>query len=109
LFALSILNQSIGWFQVGNPYLDDYKNEKGSLEFLWNHGVMSDEVWAAITEHCSFGPSEDLLCHKAKASFQTGNIDGYNIYAPICIKEPNGTTHSIGYVSTYKYSLRSKL
>ena len=69
---------------------------------------MSDEVWADITEHCSFGTSEGLLCHRAKASFDPGNIDPYNIYAPICIEEPNGTTHSIGYVSKYEYTCSKK-
>jgi serine carboxypeptidase-like clade II len=87
-------------FQVSNPLLDGYKNIKGSLEFLWNHGVISDEVWADITEHCSFGPSDGLLCAKATASFDRGNIDRYNIYAPICITSSNGTPYSSSYVSS---------
>jgi serine carboxypeptidase-like clade 2 len=95
---------------VGNPFLDNYKNEKGSLKFLWNHGVMSDEMWANITKHCSFGPSDGVSCEEAKSPFNqrnffntAGRIDPYNIYAPICIQAPNGTTYSSGYVSTYEY------
>ncbi|XP_023156395.1 serine carboxypeptidase 1 [Zea mays] len=73
---------------VGNPVLDDYKNDKGSLEFLWNHGVMSDEIWANITAHCSFGPSDGVSCEEAKSAFDfrpnfvknAGNINPYNIY-----------------------------
>ncbi|CAL5063991.1 unnamed protein product [Urochloa decumbens] len=91
---------------VGNPYLDKYKNDKGALEFLWNHGVMSDEVWANINAHCSFGPSDGILCAVAKSPYDdpqnfytaAGLISPYNIYAPICIQEPNGTTYSNGYV-----------
>jgi len=86
--------------------LDDYKNDKGSLEFLWNHGVMSDETWANIIEHCSFGPSDGILCEEAKSPFNftnfvhtAGNISRYNIYAPICIQAPNGTSYSSSYVS----------
>ena len=87
--------------------LDDYKNDKGSLEFLWNHGVMSDEMWANITEHCSFVPSDGILCKEAKSPFNSwknfvntaGNINPYNIYAPICIQTPNGTSYSSSYVS----------
>jgi hypothetical protein len=68
--------------------LDDYKNDKGSLEFLWNHGVMSDEIWANITAHCSFGPSDGVSCEEAKSAFDfrpnfvknAGNINPYNIY-----------------------------
>ncbi|KAK3133554.1 hypothetical protein QOZ80_6AG0537990 [Eleusine coracana subsp. coracana] len=86
---------------VGNPLLDHYKNRKGSLEYLWNHGVISDEVWADITQHCSFGPSDGVLCAKARASIQTGNIDHYNIYAPICITSSNGTSYSSSYLPGY--------
>ncbi|XP_066399568.1 serine carboxypeptidase 1-like [Miscanthus floridulus] len=93
---------------VGNPLLDDYKNDKGSLEFLWNHGVMSDETWANITEHCSFGPSDGILCEEAKSPFNNrnfvntaGNISRYNIYAPICIQAPNGTSYSSSYLPGY--------
>jgi len=94
---------------VGNPYLDYYKNDKGSLEFLWNHGVMSDEMWANITEHCSFGPSDGTCCEEARSPFNfgknfintAGNIDQYNIYAPICIQAPNGTSYSSSYLSGY--------
>ncbi|TVU09857.1 hypothetical protein EJB05_43354, partial [Eragrostis curvula] len=86
---------------IGNPYLDRNLNEKGSLEFLWNHGVISDEVWANIIGQCRFDPSDGLLCSRAKASFRTGNIDPYNIYAPICITSPDGTSHSSSYLPGY--------
>ncbi|XP_072147971.1 putative serine carboxypeptidase-like 30 [Setaria viridis] len=51
-------------------------NDKGSLEFLWNHGVMSDEMWANINEHCSFGPSDGVLCDEAKSPFDP--LPGYD-------------------------------
>jgi serine carboxypeptidase-like clade 2 len=86
--------------QVGNPLLDDYMNDKGSLEFLWNHGVMSDEVWGNIIAHCSFGRVEGKACGEAKDSFRTGHINPYNIYAPICLQSRNGSLHSSSYVST---------
>jgi serine carboxypeptidase-like clade II len=100
---------SLARFQVGNPVLDDYKNDKGSLEFLWNHGVMSDEIWANITAHCSFGPSDGVSCEEAKSAFDfrpnfvknAGNINPYNIYAPVCIQAPNGTAYPSGYVREY--------
>ncbi|XP_012699348.2 serine carboxypeptidase 2 [Setaria italica] len=93
---------------VGNPLLDFLKNFKGGLEFLWNHGVMSDEAWANIAEHCSFGPSDGVLCDEAESPFNhfnffttVGNIDTFNIYAPICIQAPNGTTYPSGYLPGY--------
>jgi serine carboxypeptidase-like clade 2 len=75
-------------------------NEKGYLEFLWNHGVMSDEVWGEITAHCSFGRVEGKACGEAKDSFTTGHIDPYNIYAPVCLISQNGSLHSSSYVSS---------
>ncbi|KAF8781132.1 hypothetical protein HU200_001109 [Digitaria exilis] len=86
---------------VGNPYLDDYKNEEGALEYLWNHGVMSDEVWANINEHCSFGPSDGFLCEEEDHTVQGGKIDCFNIYAPVCLKSLNGTYYSNSYLPGY--------
>uniref|UniRef100_A0ACD5XSR4 Uncharacterized protein n=1 Tax=Avena sativa TaxID=4498 RepID=A0ACD5XSR4_AVESA len=87
--------------QVGNPYLDDYKNEKGNLEFLWTHGVISDEAWAGILANCTFGPSDDWQCFVA-AHPPEGQFDKYNIYAPICLQKPNtGIYYSSSYLAGY--------
>ncbi|CAN6196224.1 unnamed protein product [Urochloa humidicola] len=78
----------------GNPLLDDYLNGKGELEFLWSHGVISDEAWARILGSCTFTPSDDWQCFVAAHAFQKGNINTYNIYAPICLQARNGTYYS---------------
>ncbi|KAL6846443.1 hypothetical protein ACP4OV_023891 [Aristida adscensionis] len=75
---------------VGNPYLDDNKNTKGQIDYLWSHGVISDEVWANITKNCKFSPPDSNACSDAMAAYDSGDISGYNIYSPVCIKEPNG-------------------
>nr|CAB3457279.1 unnamed protein product [Digitaria exilis] len=75
----------------GNPLLDDYLNGKGNLEFLWSHGVISDEAWANILENCTFTESDDWQCFVAAHKFQKGNIDRYNIYAPVCLQSSSGT------------------
>ncbi|XP_062193852.1 serine carboxypeptidase 1-like [Phragmites australis] len=85
----------------GNPLLDDYLNGKGNLEFLWSHGVISDEVWAKILANCSFSASDDWPCFVAAHSFQKGNIDRYNIYAPVCLQSRNGTYYSSSYLPGY--------
>ncbi|XP_047051665.1 serine carboxypeptidase 1-like [Lolium rigidum] len=87
---------------VGNPYLDDYKNEKGELEFLWSHGVISDEGWAGILANCTFSPSDDWPCTVAALKPQKGHFDHYNIYAPLCLQEPlTGTFYSSSYLAGY--------
>jgi hypothetical protein len=32
------------------------------------------------------------------AAYDSGNISGYNIYAPVCIDEPNGNYYPSSYV-----------
>ncbi|OQU89627.1 hypothetical protein SORBI_3002G229300 [Sorghum bicolor] len=75
----------------GNPLLDDYMNDKGEFEFLWSHGVASDEEWAAILDNCTFTPSDDWPCVDSALAVRRGNIDKYNIYAPVCLQSDNGT------------------
>ncbi|WVZ65245.1 hypothetical protein U9M48_014642 [Paspalum notatum var. saurae] len=86
---------------VGNPYLDLYKNLKGRYEYLWSHGVLSDELLANITYHCSFNSSDNDLCSDLYKWYDYGPIDPYNIYAPICIDEPDGSYHSSSYLPGY--------
>ncbi|KAM3310233.1 hypothetical protein ACQJBY_031114 [Aegilops geniculata] len=83
---------------VGNPLLDDAKEERGHHKYLWNHGVISDEVWAEIAGHCNF--SDDSAygdrCYKAitRSQYESEDIDIYNIYAPTCITDNNGSYYS---------------
>ncbi|KAL6655439.1 hypothetical protein ACP70R_006265 [Stipagrostis hirtigluma subsp. patula] len=86
---------------VGNPYLDRYKNMKGRFEYLWNHGVFSDEVWANVTAHCNFNPSDGQECNDTRNWFYYGPVDPYNIYAPICIDKSNGSYYSSSYLPGY--------
>uniref|UniRef100_A0ACD6A5X5 Uncharacterized protein n=1 Tax=Avena sativa TaxID=4498 RepID=A0ACD6A5X5_AVESA len=87
---------------VGNPLLDDVKNSRGQYEYLWNHGVISDEVWADIAGHCSFDDSaDDPSCFAAIDEAYDGNIDSYNIYAPVCISDSNGSYYSSSQLPGY--------
>uniref|UniRef100_A0A453L0F2 Carboxypeptidase n=1 Tax=Aegilops tauschii subsp. strangulata TaxID=200361 RepID=A0A453L0F2_AEGTS len=90
---------------VGNPYLDANRNIKGAINYYWTHAVMSDEVYANITKNCDFdsvdGTFTNAACNGAVDGFSAGNIDGYDIYAPVCIDEPNGGYHPSGYLPGY--------
>jgi hypothetical protein len=96
--VINFVSCLINSFQVGNPYLDRYKNQKGRFEYLWNHGVLSDEDMANITRHCSFTPSDDKLCSDLYGWYDFGPIDPYDIYAPVCVDEPDGSYNSSSYV-----------
>ncbi|XP_051188152.1 serine carboxypeptidase 1 [Lolium perenne] len=101
LYELGASSFNLKGIFVGNPYLDNYKNQRGVYEFLWNHGVISDEVWGNIIAHCTFGRVEGKACGEAKSSFRIGDIDRYNIYAPVCLESSNGSLHSSSYLAGY--------
>jgi len=91
---------------VGNPYLDENRNIKGQLDYFWTHAVMSDEVYANVSKNCNFDravetPSEEAACSGALDGFQVGYIDGYNIYAPVCLTASNGTYYPSSYLPGY--------
>lgn len=87
-------------FQVGNPLLDWNMNFKGRTDYFWSHGLMSDEVFTNITRHCEFDDSDNnnVVCIGAYDAFDPGQIDPYNIYAPICVDAANGAYYPSGYV-----------
>ncbi|KQK14056.1 hypothetical protein BRADI_1g14080v3 [Brachypodium distachyon] len=93
---------------VGNAYLDINRNIMGTLDFFWTHGVMSDEVYANITRNCDIdilGRSntfeETVTACVALDAFDPGQIDAYNIYAPVCIHAPNRMYYPSGYLPGY--------
>jgi serine carboxypeptidase-like clade 2 len=109
--------------KVGNPYLDDNLNIKGRVDFFWTHGVMSDEVYANVTKYCNFDsavetPALEAACNGALDVFHEGDIDAYNIYAPVCLEGPNGKYYPsanvrqqlLFFLLSYRnYSFRGKL
>ncbi|KAK3133553.1 hypothetical protein QOZ80_6AG0537980 [Eleusine coracana subsp. coracana] len=88
---------------VGNPLLDDYLNNKGQLEYMWSHGMISDEVWATILATCSFNASDDVrpTCSEPWRWYNKGNINIYDIYVPVCLQSSNGTYYSSSYLPGY--------
>jgi serine carboxypeptidase-like clade 2 len=97
LHALNGYSHSFS-IKVGNPLLDWNMNFKGQVDYFWSHGSMSDEVFANITRHCHFDNSDGLVCDGAIDAFDPGQIDPYNIYAPICVDAANGAYSPSGYV-----------
>lgn len=89
--------------ELAATILDANRNIKGVVDYFWTHAVMSDEVYANVTKNCDFdnlnGTFTDAACMGAAVAFDSGFIDGYDIYAPVCIHAPNGTYYPAGYVS----------
>lgn len=86
---------------VGNPLLDSYMNLKGAVAYYWSHGLMSDEVFDNITRHCKYDSSDGVACSGALEAVDPGQIDPYNVYAPICVDAANGAYYPTGYLPGY--------
>lgn len=73
---------------IGNAFVDKASFDIGGYAYLSSHALISDETYAAIQSNCNF--SSDF--HSAECSnatdnaydLESGNIDRYNIYAPLC-------------------------
>ncbi|KAA8544412.1 hypothetical protein F0562_022424 [Nyssa sinensis] len=85
---------------IGNALIDDAAYSKGAYDYLWTHALNSDETHEGINTFCDFvneTSSAECDTFMIKSSDEVGNIDGYNIYAPLC-KNPvlkNGSTGSV--------------
>ncbi|KAI3805080.1 hypothetical protein L1987_27119 [Smallanthus sonchifolius] len=61
---------------------------KGKFDYWWSHAIISDATHAAIHKYCDFpSGSSSPMCDNItdKAWNEIGDIDVYNIYAPICL------------------------
>ena len=76
--------------QVGNTVIDDYHDYKGTFEYWWTHGLISDETYVKLWEACKYDvsehPSEECKKIFEVAEAEQGNIDLYSIYTPTCNK-----------------------
>ncbi|KAG1658633.1 hypothetical protein FOA52_007567 [Chlamydomonas sp. UWO 241] len=81
---------------VGNPSTDRVTDRIGAGEFLWFHGVISDETLSEIRHTCSstHDSSDDYngqsSCGDAfdRAREEMGDINIYDIYVDLCLAPP---------------------
>lgn len=75
-------------FMVGNGVMDDYYDNVGGVQYWWSHALISDTTYNNIMNNCNFKQEtistacNDYLNYAAYN--ETGNIDPYDIYAPLC-------------------------
>lgn len=95
--------------QIGNAWIDNNTGDEGIYDFLWAHAMISDETIAGLHKYCDFVTGKySKTCYKyqSKSEAEAGNIDIYNIYAPLCHITTPKLSSSIGSVS--HFSLKSK-
>lgn len=79
--------------KIGNAVINDDTDNSGMYDFFWTHALISDETINAIHKNCNFSlDSSGSTCSSALESADSvfGNLDIYNIYAPLCTA--SGTT-----------------
>lgn len=84
--------------QIGNGWIDDKYCNKGMYDYFWTHGLNSDETRKGIEKHCDFKTSNftiECVKYTNRADTEMGNIDIYNIYAPLCNSTESSATNSV--------------
>ncbi|KAJ0021195.1 hypothetical protein Pint_31539 [Pistacia integerrima] len=92
---------------IGNGVLNYHTDVMGEIDYLWTHALMSDESYKGIYKYCDFVNRN--FSEKCVDVYETGwnaigDIDPYNIYAPLCHDvEPNNAQkkNSIGSVKNF--------
>ncbi|CAN6210960.1 unnamed protein product [Urochloa humidicola] len=87
---------------LGNPLLDNDLFKKGYMEYLWSHGVISDEVWDDILSDGSFEIPDDYKYSVGDHTIGGTTMDSFDIYAPVCLQSRNnGTYYSSSFLPGY--------
>ncbi|XP_072982661.1 serine carboxypeptidase 1-like [Typha latifolia] len=86
---------------VGNAFVDGPSNDKATFEFLWNHAIISDEAYGEILRECNFSANITKKCSDVLDTIDVGQIDLYNIYAPVCFQYLNGSVGSNSQIAGY--------
>eukprot|EP01018_Ginkgo_biloba_P005861 Gb_10864 [translate_table: standard] len=73
---------------VGNGIMNSETDNKGSDDYLWTHALISDDTYNGMQMYCNYsiGTSNSVECNEYQdiSQQEVGNIDPYNIYAPLC-------------------------
>lgn len=77
-----------GVSQIGNALLDDETDQRGMIEYAWDHAVISDKVYGDILRDCNFSnPIPSNACDDSLGKYYAvyDLIDMYSLYSPMCV------------------------
>ncbi|KAD4888680.1 hypothetical protein E3N88_20753 [Mikania micrantha] len=72
---------------IGNAWIDDTTSTEGIYDYYWTHALNSDETNAGINKYCDYisgNFSDTCEEYQSQGDNEYGEIDIYNIYAPLC-------------------------
>ncbi|KAJ6813073.1 serine carboxypeptidase-like 34 [Iris pallida] len=82
-------------FMVGNGVMNDETDQRGMVDYAWDHAVISDEVYDDIKKSCNFSLEHvGDACNKALDEYFAvyDIIDMYSLYAPTCVKSNSSSS-----------------
>ncbi|XP_027909956.1 serine carboxypeptidase-like 34 isoform X2 [Vigna unguiculata] len=82
-------------FMIGNAALDYETDQKGLVEYAWDHAVISDELYHNITTRCNFklqNQTDECIDDLSNFSVAYDVIDMYSLYTPTCLNSISSNT-----------------
>ncbi|KAL5075584.1 hypothetical protein RYX36_014568 [Vicia faba] len=95
---------------IGNPLLNFNRDTQATYEYLWSHGMVSDEIYLTLKNDCDFNLNYDNLsksCKDAMANKTSLNIDiciGYEVDFYLNLPEVQKALHANRTNLTYPWS-----
>ncbi|MQL81884.1 hypothetical protein Taro_014354 [Colocasia esculenta] len=76
-------------FIIGNALMDDETDQKGMVDYAWDHAVISDSVYHGIKKSCNFSQKASVACNTALDKYFAVYkiIDMYSLYTPRCFND----------------------
>ena len=74
-------------FMIGNAAIDDASDDRGMVEYAWDHAVISDRVYGDVKAKCDFSKVNVTdACDAALQEYFAVYllIDMYSLYTPVC-------------------------
>lgn len=97
---------------IGNALLDDETDQRGMIDYAYDHAVISDELYNEIKKKCNFS-SEHLPkdCNDAlEKYFDVYKImDMYSLYAPTCVHSNSTSRRKLPMIKGAAPKLFSKI
>ncbi|KAI7993658.1 Serine carboxypeptidase-like 34 [Camellia lanceoleosa] len=99
-------------FMVGNALLDDETDQRGMIDYAWDHAVISDRLYADVKSKCNFSdPKLPNDCNNALNKYFDVYkiIDMYSLYSPTCVNSTSSTTRKLPMIQGIAPQLFSKI
>ncbi|XP_038896880.1 serine carboxypeptidase-like 34 [Benincasa hispida] len=77
-------------FMIGNALLDDETDQRGMIDYAWDHAVISDKLYEEIKRNCNFSnPAPSNACDVSLNQYFAvyDIIDMYSLYTPRCVEK----------------------